>query len=120
MADQVENTFSDNINWCKSLPSGEPPKKRFEAAGLENTGNFIPENDNDNKCGCCDNALDYPGCDDQSVAHRNALQHPEYAYGNQHADYVGSSEKDIESKQNIAVQKNIEDILPAQAKCLVE
>ena len=64
--------------------------------------------------GCGGDLLGNPARHDQTEGYRQSLGKPDARQAEKHAQYVRASEKDVKSKKDIAVQHDVERILPAE------
>ena len=81
---------------------------------MQHAGNFVAKYDDDDQGGGGDDALHGPAGDDQAHVDRQALDHPEHGNGHDHPDHIGAPEKDVKPEEDIAVEQDVNDVLPAQ------
>ncbi len=113
-AGQFVNALHEDVHRGLDLTLGNAPEKRFEVAGLQHPCNFVAKHDDDNQGGSGDDALHGPAGDDQAHVDRQPLQHPERGNRHDHPDDVGAPKQHVEPEQDIAVEQDINDILPAK------
>jgi len=79
---------------------------------LQNATDLIPENYNDYE-GCDSrNPLHHPAGYNQSQRKGDPLKEQENCNPSDYPEYICTSKKDIKAKEDIAVQYNVNDVLP--------